>query len=379
MKSLLSMKRGNCYSLFLRLACLGLTGLSLTGLTTLALEAQQTAPNRPPSPVGYTEAREHKAHRTIRLLGTVDSRTTSVVASEIEGLVEALPGREGRSVAKGATLARLRQTTIALRLQATEGQLREAEARLQLAERNHQRARELFETQLISQQQLDDTFFTFNAWQGRTDQLRADKARAEEDLDHCTIRAPFAGVVVGEHTEVGQWLDVGDAVVDLISLQELEIRVDIPERYFSTLKVGGRANITFEALPTVAIEGRISALIPRADTQARTFPLKIRIPNRRQQIGVGMLAQVTLQTGTHQAATIVPKDAVVLQGLRRVVYLLNGDSTVTPLTVETGDGTGDWIAVAGRLQPGQKVITRGNERLRPGQTVQAQLVEYALP
>ena len=92
-----------------------------------------------------------------------------------------------------------------------------------------------------------------------------------------------------------------------------------------------------------------------------------------------MLAQVTFLAGEAYKATIVPKDAVVTQGPRRVVYLLNGDNTVNPVTIQTGEGAGDWIAVEGSIQPGSKVITRGNERLRPGQPVQAEALSYELP
>ncbi len=101
----------------------------LLALSLQPLLAQQ----RPPSPVRYTEARQHSLRRTIQLPGTVDSRTTSLVATTIAGLVVEYPGREGTRVKKGAVLARLRQKTRELSLQSTEGQLREAQARLEQA------------------------------------------------------------------------------------------------------------------------------------------------------------------------------------------------------------------------------------------------------
>lgn len=358
----------------MKLRC-NLLFLALTALLVWPALAQQ----RPPSVVRYTEARAYKLRRTIQLPGTVASRTTSVVASEIGGLVEELQGREGRSVKKGQPLAQLRRTNTALRLKATEGQLREAEARLKLAEKNLERARELLEAQVISRQQHDDAFFEFNAWQGRLDQLRADRDRLQDDLERSTIRAPFDGIVVREFTEVGQWVGVGDEVVEILSLKELEVVVDAPERYFPLLKRGTRTRVTFAALPGVEVLGRITAVIPRANAQARTFPLKIRIPNRGRRIGAGMLAQVAFLAGENYQATIVPKDAIITQGQQQLIYLLNGDNTVMSLPVQTGEGAGAWIAVKGSLRPGQKVITRGNESLQSGQTVQAERLEYTLP
>lgn len=337
------------------------------------------AQQMPPSSVRYTEAREHPVRRSVQLPGSVESRTVSLVASEVEGLVIGLPGREGDTVLKDQPLAQLRTTNLELRRDAIAAQLKEAQARQRLAERNLERARDLFESKVFSQQQLDDAYYEYNAWQGRLEQLEADVARLNDDIERCTIRAPFAGVVTEERTEVGEWLGAGDPVVEILSLDELEVRVEVPERYFRNLNPGARATVTFEALPGTSVRGRISAIIPRADPQARTFPLKVRIRNREGRIGVGMLAQVSFPAGEAYRATVVPKDAVIIRGPQRFVYLMNGDNTVSLIPVETGTGVGQWVEVQGAVQPGQRVITRGNERLRPGQAVQGQPLEYELP
>jgi multidrug efflux pump subunit AcrA (membrane-fusion protein) len=92
-----------------------------------------------------------------------------------------------------------------------------------------------------------------------------------------------------------------------------------------------------------------------------------------------MLAQVTLPTGGSEAALIVPKDAVVGAGKGQHVYRINGDSKVEKVDVTTGNGHGDWIVVRGDIKPGQKVVTRGNERLAPGMAVVGEPLEYAMP
>ena len=333
--------------------------LGVLAVVSLPLPAQQ----RPPSPVRFTEAREHALRRTIQLPGSVESRTVSTVASTVPGLVVDFPAREGDTVKKGQPLAQLRRQTLEIGLRAARAQLQEAESRQKLAERNLERARDLFDSKVFSQQQLDSTFFEFNAWQGRVDQLTAELDRIRDELDRCTIRAPFDGVVVREHTELGEWVKVGDPVVELLALNQLEILIDVPERYFRSLKRGGRATVTFESLPGLAVRGRINALIPRADPQARTFPVKVRIPNRGRRIGVGMLAQVSFPAGEPYRATVVPKDAVITRGPQKFVYLMNGDNTVSLLSVQTGSGVGSWIEIRDSVRAGQKVITRGNERL----------------
>jgi RND family efflux transporter MFP subunit len=257
--------------------------------------------------------------------------------------------------------------------------MEEAKARLKLAELSLERARRLHGEKILSQQELDNAFYEFNAWQGRVDQLDAEIQQTQHDLKRSVIRAPFAGTIVSKRTEVGEWLDVGSPVVEIVSLDVLEVRVDVPERYFERLSLNASAVVTFDSLPDYEVKGRVSAIIPRADPQARTFPVKVRLENTEGRIGVGMLAQVSVPAGETYRAVVIPKDAVIRQGVSEVVYRMNGDDSVEVVTIVTGAGVGSWIAVNGPIEAGHRVITRGNERLSPGQTVQGELLEYALP
>jgi len=353
------------------------TGWALVFLA-IALPAL-TAQGPAATPVRYTEARTHKMRRAITLPGTVEPETATIVASTVAGVVTDFPAKEGMRVEKGDVLAQLDTKPTALQLAAQRAALREAEARLKLAESNLARAKELFAATVIARQQLDDAQSEYNAWLGRADTLKGEIARIEDRLERCTVRAPLSGVVTRERTEVGQWLTEGGPVVELLSMDTVEIRVDVPEKYFPALRRGAPATATFEALPGVRAEGRIWALIPQADPAARTFPVKVRAPNSRGRIGAGMLAQVTFPAGEEYLATIIPKDAVLRQGPTQVVYRVNGDNTVEAVIVETGAGAGAWIEVRGNLQAGDKVVTRGNERLRPGQAVLPTPQQYETP
>lgn len=337
------------------------------------------AQDLPPAVVRFTEALGHDVRHTIRLSGTVESPTSSMVATEVAGPVQELRAREGTAVRQGEVLAVLSSTNLDLQLQALQALIKEARARLQLAESNLERIKDLFASDVVSRQQLDDAFSEFTAWQGRAEALAAQGARIETDLQRCSVRAPFSGVVVGELAEVGEWLAVGAPVVELLSLETLYIRVQVPEKFFSNLIPGSDVAVHFDALPDLEIQGTVSAIIPRADPQARTFPVKISIPNGEGRIGVGMLAEVLLPAGASYRATVIPKDALLTQGQESYVFLLNGDDTVQRTLVESGGGIGAWIVVRGDIQPGQRVVTRGNERLQEGQAVVGEHVEYALP
>ena len=351
----------------------------VVGLVGLCVPGTAWPQGEAPSPVRFTEVEQRPVQRSVSLTGSVESRTASLVASEVEGLVAEIVAREGDALRVGDPMVRLRATNLELRLRASAGQLKEARARLELSERNLERAQDLLEDGVISQGDYDDAISEFTAWQGRIDALNAEIERIEVDLDRSTIRAPFRGVVVRERTDVGEWVDVGDPVMELVALDRLEVLVEVPERYFPNLQAGAQASVAFESIPGLEVEGRVSAIIPRADAQSRTFPVRIRIPNQGGRIGVGMLARVSMPLGETYQALLVPKDAIVSQGPMRVVYRVNGDDTVETVGVQVGQGIGSWVTVEGELQSGQRVVTRGNERLMPGQKVAGRPLEYDLP
>lgn len=354
--------------------------ISFFALSSLAgLLATVSAQQMPPSPVSYTEAKEYPLRRSVQLPGSVEALRMSTVASEVAGLIVEFSAREGGSVAKGQPLARLRRENHQLSLASAEGQLKEDEARHKLAERNLERVRELFGTKDVSQKQLDDAQFELNAWLGRLEKQKAEIAKIKDELDRHTIVAPFSGVIVREFTELGQWVAEGGPVVELMALDEMDVVAEVPERYFNSVKPRARTQVVFDALGGLRVEGRVSALIPRADPQARTFRAKIRIPNPGGRIGAGMLAQISLAEGDPYRAVVVPKDALVTRGPQKLVYLVNGNNTISEVPVQVGSGVGAWIEVQSGVQAGQKVVTRGNERLMNGQPVQGQVLEVRLP
>jgi len=351
----------------------------VVGMTLLLGVASQSLAQAPPSPVRYTVAEAYEVRRSVTLSGSVESRRMSDVVGEVEGWVVAVDVEPGDRVEQGQSLARLRRVNFELQRRAAQGRMKEAEARLNLSDRKLKRARELFDDAVVSQDQFDDAFSEFTAWQGRIDQAQAEIALLELALDRCTIRAPFAGVVTAKRTEVGQWVSVGSAVASLVTLDQLEVAVDVPERYFAQLRPGAKMQIRFEAAADLSVEGTLHGIIPRADPQSRTFPIKIWIPNPERRLGAGMLARVELPMGDSYPAVVVPKDALVQQGAGQMLYRINGDDTVEPVQVRSGQAVGAWVVVEGPVRSGERIVTRGNERLRPGQSVQAEALTYDLP
>ena len=330
------------------------------------------------APVKYTEALEKPAERTVQLPGHVEAPNVSALASELSGLVMELNVREGDRVTSGQPLVRLRTTPLELSLQAARARLKEAQARRKMAETSLERFRGLVEGNAISRHELDKARYEFDAWQGRIETLRAEIASIEFDIERSTTRAPFDGVVVARHTEVGQWSDAGQRVLEVLSTETQEIHVDVPEKYFNDLKVGVNVNVTFDSVPNQEFTAYIRAVIPRADQRAHTFPVHLRLREPSEKVGAGMLARATIPLGGTGPVTLVPKDAIVQHGGNTMVFIIDqGNAVPAPVTV--GGAMGLWAVVNGAVAPGDKVITRGNERLQPGQPVQADMLPYPSP
>ena len=350
----------------------------LLGAVACAAASAQEGDN-PASPVGYTVAVERPLARSVQLPGYVESPKVSRIASEVEALISEFLVREGDRVEQGQPLVRLKTTQLELQLRAARAELAEAEARREMADRNLVRSKDLFEKKTVAQQQLDESQSDLYAWEGRVRLLQARIALIELDIDRSTVRAPFKGIVTARQMEVGEWSQAGAQLLDLLSLEELEVHVDVPEQYFGSLHPQSTASIAFDSIPGTTFVAVLRAMIPRADDKARTFPVKLKLAAADPRIGVGMLARVELPVGAPAKAVLVPKDAVVSQGQGRILYVINGDDTISPVPVATGAALGAWVAVDGAVQAGQKVVTRGNERMQPGQKVNAMPVEYAVP
>lgn len=357
---------------------------------------------------------------TLTLVGSVLPNTRSVIASELAGVVEELVVNEGDLVAQGAALCRLRDTTRRLLYEQAKAELGEYEAQLAEFEagtrkeeidqaraemeeakaldekwrRELERVKRLRDQGSASMKEYNDTVSDATAAQQRFTQTKAtyDLAvagpRKEEiararfavearralltklkyDLDQTVIRAPFAGYVTEKRTELGQWLNEGGPVVELIDLETVLIRVDVPESAISAAKVDTEVSIVIDAL-NVTLRGRIAHIIPQADKKARTFPVEIALPNPSRQLKSGMFVRARVPAGPTEESLVVPQDAVLhRQGSDVVVMVVPspaGEGQMgMPVPVELGAQTGDWIAVRSpMLQQGLPVVVKGHDRI----------------
>ena len=388
--------------------------------------------NAQPGSVEVTSVVEREVNVGHRVVGSVMPIQSSTVGTAVDGRVMEFLVDLGDAVRKGDPLAKLRTGTLDIELRAAQAELTlrkeelqelkngsrpeeisEARARMLAAQAIRQNAlsnltrlEQLVKRQAINPTELDDararsesTSQSLLALQAalsriesgpRAEQIAQAEARvalqeAQKDLidDRIlkyTIYSPFDGFVTAEHTEVGEWVSNADPVVDVIALEQVEILCNVPAEQAVRLQRGRDIRIEFQELPGEFFTGRIDQVVPIADSRTRTFPVIIRLQNRLKDDGrplllAGMLARAVLPTGNRTAMPLVPKDALVLNGSRRYVFIVdpataaNSSPKVRSVPVSLGVSDAGLIQVEGALKAGDVVVVRGNERLKPGQEV----------
>ncbi|MBA2114901.1 efflux RND transporter periplasmic adaptor subunit [Bremerella alba] len=373
------------------------------------------------------QQREIASYKTF--VGTVHPSKHAVLGSAVDGRVVEFNYEEGDFVEAEKPVAQLLINTISLIRDAADAELdvrkaeleevqngtrpleveqiqarmRAAEARKQYMKLRRDRAVELYEKRGVTsketfdeavsaadaaEQEYMDALKAFElAEEGpRPEQLKQAEARVavqaaivqelNDRIKKYTIRSQFDGYLVKKSTEIGAWATSGGAIAEVAKLDEVDVIANVPEQDIPYVRLGREVQVEVFAYPGRKFPGKVVAIIPQADVRARTFPVKVRVPNQFEQdqpvLKAGMMGNVMLQTSETKLAMLIPKDAVVLNRGSKVVYVIapaeKGQvAKMVPVTLGIHDGTD--IEVMGELQPGMNVVTHGNERLRPDQPV----------
>ena len=331
-------------------------------------EDSGSAKQAPKYPVRVAEVFEQMVSDQIALVGTTQPVAESTIAVEVAGIVERFPVKEGDYVQKGALLVELKSTYLRLRLKAARAAKAKTQANLEYAQKELARTTKLKATNSVAEKAYDDAYANY---QSQTQELLRNAAEIDQlayDISQTLVKAPFAGFVSKEHTQVGQWLNAGGPVVTLIDLGKVLITVDVPERYAVKLSEEADVDILIPSITDNRLPGKFYALLPQGNPSARTFPVRVQLGNPDATIKSGMEAVVTFNLKGKRQALLVPKDAIVGFGdTRRVITVAEGRAK--PVTVQVLGYYEHNVAIEGNLKPGEPVVIRGNERLRPGQEV----------
>lgn len=185
---------------------------------------------------------------------------------------------------------------------------------------------------------------------------------ALKTYNDATIRAPFSGTVSAKMTEVGQMVERGMPVVQLVDVGSLKLTVQVSEADLKSVSIGFPATVIVEAVGDTT-QGRVMTIGSRATTGSRTFPVEIRVPGDRQ-LRSGMFARAIIASPAQSNGILLPREAILPDAGRLVVFRARGN-TADKAVVRVIANSGDRVAVEGVLQ-GDTVITTGNQALAQG-------------
>jgi RND family efflux transporter MFP subunit len=315
-------------------------------------------------------------HRLI--VGSIEASKRTLVAAEERGRVVTAPPEEGDAVKAGQILARVDTALLKIErdaaradIQQTEAQIAERQAEHQTARRTRIRIEELHKSEVAVQTEFDDAVDAEAAALARLEFVKAFKRSREIQLEQIETRlamaqspSPFDGYVVMRHTELGQWLNPGDPIAEIVVTSSVKVVLDVPQAMIDHLPMDQPIDIQIDALDLTR-QQTIYAIVPDANRQSRTFGVHIQLDNPDGKLKPGMSVAAELPTGATINATTVPRDAVQTTPTGSVVYANRGGVAVS-VPVSIRFGSGDRFVVDGQLRPNEPVVIEGNERLTPG-------------
>ncbi len=339
----------------------------------------------PPSPVLVDAARMESVLPRRQVTGELRAVQRAEVASQESGLLVELLVSEGARVKRGDVLARLDDERLGIMLAGVEAELAaqestiaERQADVELAAREKESIEDATKNGAANVKELRDATSEHSAAVARRDSAermarliatRADLLRVR--LEDMTIRAPFDGVVVSKMTQVGQWVDEGDAVAELLSTDPLEVWLDVPQRNMP-LMLGWTEPVTITLEATgETLRAEAPRVVPAVDPRARTFSLVARVANADGRLTSGMSVIGWAPTGEPAEHLTVSKDAVMRNEVGSFVYVVramgpDAPPAAMPANIETLFELPERVAIRpGAVAPGDLVVVEGNERLYP--------------
>ena len=332
--------------------------------------------------VGVDEVVTQEVNETANVIGRFVSRQSGTVATEVEGSVAEVFVEVGDRVQAGDLVVRISSTRMELRRDLLAAEVTEAKALLAAAEsdlslRRQELSRldDLSESAAFSQARYDDQIHlvamsSAGVAVARAALLRteANLALAEDEVQDALIRAPYDGVIVQRHTEVGSYVTTGDPIVDMVNDGQIEIEADVPYDAIGGLLPG--VPVMLELRVGDVRNARVRAVGVAENAQARTRPVRF-TPDWDVEVGTiadGQTVLVEIPIDERRNAVTVHKDAINrVAGQAQVFVVVEG--VAQPRDVVLGAAFGVRFVVIDGLVPGELVVVRGNERLFPGQAV----------
>lgn len=324
--------------------------------STATAPAQQTAaapPKRPPAPVETVVAERKTLRDGIAVIGSLLANESANISADSNGRVVAVLAVDGAQVKKGDELFRLDGALI-------DAEIKDAEARLSLAQNAFRRSQTLARSKITPQSEVDQSRADFEL-AGTALELARERQR------RLVIRAPFDGTLGFRVVSEGAYVTAGTPLVQLDQITRLKVSLSIPERFFTSLSIGQSVDISADALPGQKFQAKISAINPVVDVNGRALQVQAILENSDLKLRPGMLVRAEVLGPERQAVTVL-ESAIVAQGQDAIIFEVQ-DGTAKRRKVVIGQRRDGWVEIVSGLDAGASVVSAGATRLADGAPV----------
>ncbi len=351
-----------------------LGGLGIAwALVAVSLPVTPVSAQSPEIPVETEVVGVQPIIQRIELNGTVTSPHISQISTAVAGLVETVHFDSGAFVHKGQVLLELDADVERAQLEREQSQVSRGKIELADAERRLKIAKRLAKRAFGPKNAVEDREAEILTDRAALKSLEAQERRQAIIVERHTLKAPFDGAISRRMAEVGEWVQLGTPVFELVAINGLRVDVPVPQRYFAIADKSTDIRIYFDAIGEEPIAARIEATIPVSDPNARTFTLRVVPHSENLKITPGMSARVVLNLNTTERGIVISRDALIRHPDGRItVWVLEKKSDkliVTERKIEIGLSFDGLVHVRSGLKKGEHVVVRGNEALREGQSV----------
>jgi membrane fusion protein (multidrug efflux system) len=337
----------------------------LFGIKLLQIGKMMSTPMvMPKTTVSSAVVKEEDWAPVLSSVGSVSAVQGAVVSTELSGVVAQINFQNGGEAKKGDVLMRLDAS-------AEEGQLKAAEADLQLARANVERTRDLAARKVVSKQELDSAESAFKQKEGSVEQMRSMITKKE-------VRAPFDGQLGIRQVNVGQSIDARAPVVQLTALDPVYVDFALPQQHLPQLATGFETHVHTDAVPGREFKGKLTAINSMVDTVTRNVGVQATLENPDHALKPGMFVKVDVLLPQKGKTLVVPGSAVSYAPYGDSVFLIENKKdpktgketqTLRQAFVRIGESRGDFVAIKEGLKPGDVVVSTGVFKLRNGMPV----------
>ncbi|UTM59480.1 efflux RND transporter periplasmic adaptor subunit [Photobacterium sp. CCB-ST2H9] len=320
------------------------------------IRSSRPAPNVVVKPV----VRQNVA-RQVEALGTVKSRESVQITAKVTEKVEQVHFEDGEQVKAGALLVTLTSGE-------QQAKVRAAQANLNEQQREYHRIEGLVRQNTMARSELDKLRTGIEV-------ARAILAQNQAELDARTIVAPFTGVLGFRQISQGALVTPGMVVTTLDALDTVKLDFSVPERFLGQIRPGAQVNGQVAAFPDQVFSGKVTGINSRVDPQTRAVEIRARVDNPQLLLRPGMLMTLAL-TVEARDGLVVPEEAIVPRQADHFLMVVNGENVVEQRLVQLGIRSRGAVEILSGVSEGERVITRGMEKVRPGQKVTPQSEEH---